>query len=177
MRNIFLVVLSLPLFFSNFCSAQDTVYWRPDIRLKWDDFKGPPDTLSIYGALSYSGVSYQATFFADSVQTNVLCYFIKSKSWSKYKYNDTLLRHEQGHFDITEIFARKLRKDFFEYKFNSSTARQDLQNIFLKNIQQRFGETQLYDKETNWSRNKAAQEQWNKKIKAELEALKKYSSW
>ncbi len=28
----------------------------------------------------------------------------------KKQVNDTLLHHEQGHFDLTEIYARKLRR-------------------------------------------------------------------
>ena len=39
---------------------------------------------------------------------------------------DYILRHEQGHFDIAEIFARKLNKKMSEYKFNKTTYQKDL---------------------------------------------------
>ena len=43
---------------------------------------------------------------------------------------DYILKHEQGHFDIAEIFARKLNKKMSEYKFNKTTYKTDLKNIY-----------------------------------------------
>ena len=106
----------------------------------------------------------------------MLCFFIKSKSWAKSKNNDILLIHEQGHFDIAELFARKLRKAFAEYKFNYKTVGKDIDNLFLLNKQERAKMDALYDKETKHSQDKQQQILWNKRIKTELNKLKKYAS-
>jgi len=84
--------------------------------------------------------------------------------------------HEQGHFDIAELFARKLRKAFAEYKFNAQTVGKDIDKLFILNKQERTERDVLYDKETNHSQNKQQQVLWNKKIKSELDNLKKFAS-
>src|SRR6187431_1107599 len=106
-----ILLIALLLFvFSAGASAQlqnDTIYWSPCYKLKWDDFKGKPDTPSKYGAVSNPVVKYYLSANEDSFTIRVICFFIKSKSWSIFKNSDTLLIHEQGHFDISELFARK----------------------------------------------------------------------
>jgi predicted secreted Zn-dependent protease len=84
--------------------------------------------------------------------------------------------HEQGHFDIAELFARKLRKAFVGYKFNAQTVGKDIDHLFILNRQERTQMDMLYDKETDFSRNRKQQLLWNKKIKAELGTLQKYAS-
>jgi hypothetical protein len=168
---LFFVVIGNILF------AQDTIYWSPSYRLKWEDFHGKPDTLSKYGAISDLKIKYSLSANEDSFNAEVLCFFIKSKSWSLFKKSDTLLMHEQGHFDITELFARKLRKAISEYKLNYKTVGNDIDNLFLTIKQERIRMDSLYDKETNLSRNGEEQLLWNKKIKAELDKLKKFASF
>ena len=76
--------------------------------------------------------------------------FSRNRSWGLYK-TDYILSHEQGHFDITEIFARQLNKRMSEYIFNKNTYQQDLQKIY--NDIQREKETlqNQYDNETDYS--------------------------
>jgi predicted secreted Zn-dependent protease len=111
-----------------------------------------------------------------SFSTKVSCYFIKTKSWARIKNSDILLAHEQGHFDIAELFARKLRKAFAEYKFNHQTVSSDFNFLFNTNQSERDKVDALYDKETNLSQNRDQQLLWNKKIKIELDKLQKYAS-
>jgi len=157
-------------------SAQDTIYWQPNYKLTWEDFQGPPDTISKYRAVSNSGIKYHLSTKEGSFSTKVSCYFIKTKSWARIKNSDILLAHEQGHFDIAELFARKLRKAFAEYKFNHQTASSDFNFLFNTNQSEKDKVDTLYDKETNLSQNRDQQLLWNKKIKIELNKLQKYAS-
>lgn len=172
----------ITLFFLFFClktgfsQTTDTIRWSPHYKLKWDDFQGKPDTPSKYGAVSNPILRYSLSASEDSFNIKVFCFFIKTRSWSIFKNSDTLLLHEQGHFDITELFARKLRKSFSEYKFNYHTVRKDVDNLFNLNKQERVKMDRLYDKETNLSRNGKKQIFWNKKINLELEKLKAFAS-
>ena len=84
--------------------------------------------------------------------------------------------HEQGHFDLAELFARKLRKAYAEYKFNAQTVGKDIDNLFILNRKERTNMDILYDKETDFSRNRKQQLFWNKKIKDELDNLLRYTS-
>jgi hypothetical protein len=156
-------------------SAQDTIYWQPTYKLKWEDFQGKADSNSQFGATSYPGIKYSLSVNEDSVSTRVVCFFIKSRSWVRV-ISDTGLIHEQGHFDLAELFARKLRKAFAEYKFNAQTVGKDIDKLFILNRQERTKMDILYDKETDFSRNRKQQLLWNKKIKVELDTLQKYAS-
>jgi hypothetical protein len=163
-------------FLLNRSFAQDTIYWRADYKLKWEDFQGIPDSSSKDGAISRPVIKYHLSANEDSFNVKVICFFLRSKSWSKFKKNDTLLMHEQGHFDIAELFARKLRKAFAAYKFNTQTVGKDIDQLFILNKQERSELDMLYDKETNHSQDTRQQVLWIKKIKAELDTLQKYAS-
>jgi hypothetical protein len=169
-------LLLVSVLFQNKVYAQDTIYWRSNYKLRWEDFQGKPDAFSNYGAVGSPGISYSLAYNEDSFSTKVLCYFIKSKAWSKFKTSDTLLQHEQVHFDIVELFARKLRKSFTEYKFNPKTVNLDLKNIFLRIKQQKDSLNAAYDRATDFSRDRKQQLLWNKKIRLELDKLKRYCS-
>ena len=156
--------------------AQDTIYWHPNYKLTWNDFQGIPDTASKNDASSFPGIRYHLHFDEDSFSTQVTSYFIKSRSWVKIKNNDTLLLHEQGHFDINELFARKLRKAFAAYQFNAQTVKKDIKELFVLNQQEKEKMNIQYDKETNYSQDQLQQLSWQKKIQTELNVLEKYTS-
>ncbi|MBS1736099.1 MAG: DUF922 domain-containing protein [Bacteroidetes bacterium] len=153
--------------------AQDTIHWRPGYKLKWEDFQGKPDSNSPYKAISTPAISYNLSVNEKKISYKVSCHFYKIKSWTKSD-NQELLMHEQGHFDIAELFARKLRKKFAEYKFSSATISYDFREIYNKVVEEKDKMDSLYDKETNLSRNKQKQIYWNKKISSELKKLEAY---
>jgi hypothetical protein len=125
--KIFIMALSLFIFSTyTFAQLHDTIQWSTSYKLKWEDFQGKSDSSSKYGAISRPGIKYHLSANADSFNVKVLCFFIKSKSWSKYKNSYPLLMHEQLHFDIAELFARKLRKTYAAYKFNYETVGKDI---------------------------------------------------
>src|SRR5688572_4581520 len=93
--------------------------------LTWDDFKGKPDKSSPFFAYTYWTINclYDAfTLKGDTVKWNVKIVLDLTKdSWKKKdKLSDSLLKHEQGHFDVGRICA------FEAQSLVSST-------VFLKN--------------------------------------------
>lgn len=159
--------------FSLSTTGQDTIHWSPHYKLKWEDFKGKPDNTSQFGAVSYPGVKYTLSANDDTFYVNVFCFFIKSKSWVRI-ISTTGLTHEQGHFDIAELFARRLRKAFAGYNFNYPTVGKDIDNLFLTYKLERTNLDNLYDKETDFSRNRKMQQYWNEKIAQELKELDQF---
>jgi len=100
----------------------------------------------------------------------------KNKSWSKSS-QDYVLSHEQGHFDITEIFARKFRKKITDAK--SSEIKIDvifLTNLFNTNDIEHLDFQFQYESETQKGTNYKIQQIWNEKIKKMLEELKDFES-
>lgn len=154
--------------------AQDSIAWKPDYKLKWEDFRGVPDRTSDRIAITVSNIGYSLGYNKTSYSVKVKCVFVKRKSWTTTA-DSAVLVHEQGHFDISEIYARKLRKAFKEYKFNPQTVQADLKAIFTRLNSDRRLYNELYDIETDASRNPTMQKQWNKKLADELNALKAFA--
>ncbi len=154
--------------------AQDTINWRPGYKLQWSDFQGKPENIPGVKAMTVANLSGDLSYNKDSFSVQVLVYFEKNKSWT-LSTDQNLLSHEQGHFDIAELFARKFRKAFREYKFNPNTIEADYKRIYLKTKSDRASMNELYDRETNFSRDKAKQLYWSNKIKAELKKLEAFT--
>ncbi|MBX9449849.1 MAG: hypothetical protein KL787_09070 [Taibaiella sp.] len=90
-------------------AADDTLHWSKDRKLTWDDFQGIPDTTSTGMAGTSSGFVTKSKYTSDStISIVVSAVFYKKESWVKAEFKDSAtLNHEQGHFDIAEVYARK----------------------------------------------------------------------
>ena len=104
-------------FFAGLDNPQDyeTISWSPDIKLGWNDFRGKVPQNARAAAITASGISYQFSTrgTGDMVELDyrVSTFFYPYKSWYQPHLCDSLiLSHEQLHFDISELFARKMRK-------------------------------------------------------------------
>ena len=79
------------------------------------------------------------------------------------------------HFDITELHARMLRKELSEVRITNNLKRV-IQQIHNR-INMDMDKMQIiYDRETNHSLNKEAQERWQKDIAEALRAMADYAS-
>jgi predicted secreted Zn-dependent protease len=88
-----------------------------------------------------------------------------------------VLKHEQGHFDIAEIFARKLFRQMTEYRYNNRTYKEDLTAIYDNIVAEKAKMQGDYDRETNHSLNRYKQNEWLKKIEALLEDNKPWAQY
>ena len=78
------------------------------------------------------------------------------------------MQHEQGHFDITELYARKLDDAIREYSFNPKKFKTDLDQIYKEIMEEKEEVQNQYDLDTDFSRNPEKQSEWLKKIQREL---------
>ena len=175
-KYCWIVLLSLPLYCIGQDADEELIAWNLSKRLAWSDYKGKPDPSSDAAAstATYLGIDYNIS--SSNVAYKITCRFSKNKSWGRYK-SEYILSHEQGHFDITEIFARKLNKKMSEYKFNRTTYESDLQKIYQDILNEKEKLQNQYDNETDYSRNKEKQAEWLKKIEKMLEDLKGFTNY
>lgn len=173
-----LVIIAFISFsFNSAFQKEDTViYWQTDRKLTWDDFQGEVPTNTNLSAMSHTGMEHNYTFKNNILEIDAQCSFEKLKSWSKINNRtDALLKHEQGHFDITEIYIRKFRKQITEIEFNSKNIHEKFENNMRK-INSEYNNCQnLYDKETNHHINQKKQAEWEEKIANDLKELEAYS--
>lgn len=152
--------------------GQEVVSWEPDFRFTWNDFKGEAPITSRAAATTACGITYRfSTFYENNelqVDCKVFAYFYPTKSWYKPELcNEVTLLHEQLHFDITELYARKLRKKLAETKFTKNV-KEEIRKIYKATIRQLNDFQNKYDTETNYSRNLPVQKRWAKEIEEAL---------
>ena len=162
----------------SFVSPPERFAWDEERPLRWSDFKGAPDYLLNFAATTNSGMTQSYTIdgygVLDKSSSKVLAHFYPTFSW--YKPADTtavILRHEQSHFDITEIHVRKLRKRIQEFTFTVSS-KEEIKKLYEFTEQERREAQKLFDKQTDHSRIKSQEILWQKRIK---DSLRKYSQF
>ena len=153
--------------------------WNNSEKLQWKDFKNKFNKHTPSGAASNVDFDYSPSLLnEDSMRILIEAKFNTFESW--YSPNDTSnygLAHEQLHFDIAEIFARKFRQEVsvFNDSLNYMAVLETLRFKF-KILYAQYNSFQAeYDLETNHSINTTKQVNWSKKISADLEALKEFS--
>ena len=146
--------------------------WNTKRKLTWADFKGEPEERQSVAAITASGISYQFSteMRNDDIKINftVHSYFYPEKSWYQPKLVDeVILSHEQLHFDISEIFARKMSRRLETSRF-SKNVKNEVKAIYGEVLRELNQFQNHYDKETNFSRNREQQLVWNTKIEQML---------
>src|SRR6185436_3072288 len=125
---IFLAVANLSFAQSK---NEELLDWSASRKLTWNDYKASPDPNSNAAASTTSYLAIEYNISSSSFGYKIESRFSKTRSWGLHK-TAYILSHEQGHFDIAEIFACKLNKEMSEYKFNKRTYQQDLNKIYNK---------------------------------------------
>ncbi|WP_299551041.1 DUF922 domain-containing protein [Seonamhaeicola sp.] len=176
-------MIRILIVFCCFLLVQDepVMSWNESYKLSWADFKDAPNPHTSAVAITASGITFgfsvrQTDSRVVDFTTEVHAHFYPEQSWYKpERANNHVLGHEQLHFDITELHARKFRYRISQLKVSNRIkdelrALQKTINLELKTLQDR------YDAETNYSRNFEAQAQWEAYIATELKKLSKYKS-
>lgn len=173
--------LILVLFTNNSVKDTDTIEWNESKKLSWIDFKGPKDASSDAAAVTASGITFSYSVrktdgLITSFETQVYAHFYPENSWFiDSRCNDHILKHEQLHFDITELYVR-----IFRYKISQLKVSQNIKSQLSKihkDINQELAEMQeAYDTQSQNSINKEEQAKWNTYIAENLKKFKAYKS-
>jgi hypothetical protein len=174
LKIIFTLFLFLPL--SAYTQHEQFIEWSSAKRLTWDDYLAKPPITTDAAAITSTALGVEYSLKNNTLAYTITCRFSKTNSWGRHK-TDYILQHEQGHFDITELFARKLAKELKEYKFSSRNYQEDLSKIYKKVMDEKEKYQNKYDKETDFSRNKGEQAEWLQKIRDELDDLEEYANY
>ena len=176
-KPIFLIFITL-LFCFSFKPEDDkeSILWNLDRPLTWDDFKGKPERRFAAASTSYDILKYITKENNKTASIKIEAVFFCYSSWKKSSWvNQQVLEHEQKHFDIVELYARKLRKTISETKFSSfaevETKVKELYDVNDKAMDQYQDQ---YDDETDGSMNGDKQREWQASIMKDIKALDAY---
>ncbi|GAA4275961.1 hypothetical protein [Aquimarina mytili] len=159
----FSLLLSINLVQNNFYAKPTLKKWD---KLTWDDFNGITQPFTKFDAAISSDIVLE---YNDS-DSSVIAYAVQNnqKSWKKKQeeISDYLLNHEQYHFNIAEIFARKMN-EFIKNNPNEDYSFYDKKLSELKIKESKM--QKLYDKESNHSISSIDQSIWEYKIDSLLQ--------
>lgn len=156
--------------------GEELITWKPDQKLTWDDYKGKPDPGSDAAASTTTYLSIEYNIGERGFGYKIRSRFSKTRSWGLHK-TMYILSHEQGHFDIAEVFARKLHRLMKAYTFNRAGYKTELKKIYEGILEEKEAMQDAYDRETRHSINKEKQAEWLEKIRKLLEEYEEYKDY
>ena len=154
-------------------SAIGQLSWNEFYKLQWDDFQGEPDKNSLGDAATAVSIKAKPFLVKKQISYDVVAIFNREKSWVRDK-SASLLAHEQLHFDIAELYARKIRKKINELK-DQGVNDIKVYNAAIQELLQESNEVDRhYDIETLHGAMSNKQKKWNTRVKDELASLRRY---
>lgn len=168
MRPVYKVCVIAFVILCSYITTPERITWQANKTLSWQDFKGNPNANGSFVASTSSGMSQSYAISGDGMldkkETQVTAHFYPEYSW--YSAKDTtarLLKHEQTHFDITEIHARILNRRIQSYAFTSNS-KKEVKALYEQVEEERRVMQRAFDKETNHSINREEEKKWEDKI-------------
>jgi hypothetical protein len=159
---------------------KDAIEWSETRKLVWADFMGTlPEDSKPNAAVTNCGFGFTSNKVTvlNKPKMTVTNVFNRNLSWVKPDQTGRyeLLEHEQLHFDISELYARRLRKEFATANLTYFNIKKKTESIFNEVHKQYMQRQQEYENQSNYSLNVQKQAEWVKAIKEELNTLKAYS--
>jgi hypothetical protein len=154
----------------------DSICWRADYKLQWSDFKGVAPEGNPWQAVCATEISANGYWEGKYPNYEVMHYFFRSKSWTRDTVSTILLEHERLHFDIREVFARRIRLTVESLRNRRETKVSVYDTAIQALLKQCREWTELYDEETSHSLRPSKQKEWAIKVQKELSGLEKYAT-
>ncbi len=154
---------------------EQTFRWDGTQQLSWDDFRGPirrgaGDNIAAETscgiAIETSLVSFQGT-----AKVYVFNTFDKQKSWVRDGYDrPDVLQHEQGHWDICELYSRKMQARFDAAHITGADLKREVARIYDEVSDEYVARQEQYEQETQHGVVAPEQDRWTGLIREELNA-------
>ena len=159
----------------------DEFAWQSGHRLSWDDFRGPvPNGRDIVAAETSCGIGFETNVITRGVPVQFRVYntFSTSRSWVRADARTPeVLEHEQGHFDLCELYTRKLRQRFAATEGITANNLRMVTRAVWKEVHDAYRDRQdQYEDETDHGLNRDAQVTWTAYLEKELAATEGWAS-
>lgn len=146
--------------------------WADHNKLSWTDFQGPVNAVTEESAAAtHCGIGFRTGRATPDSKPGIIVYntFYVNKSWVRADAMiPEILVHEQGHFDLCEIYTRKLRQRMQGVDMNAANLRAVLESIYFAVKNEYESRQQAYEDETTHGTNFAQQNRWRENISREL---------
>ncbi|HQS05317.1 MAG: hypothetical protein B7X86_07740 [Sphingobacteriales bacterium 17-39-43] len=191
MKNLFYPKAALPLLIlilvANITSAQKIkekqfIYWDEQDKISWEDFRGTAFHKSVQGipgTAAVSRVGIQRKYFRYKESPDTISLMLRvtfNRFLSSVRANwktDRYLEHEQLHFDMTELLARKMRRAYILVDLNIPAEGKKVPKIIRSLTEDYKAQQVAFDNDSYSSAEK--QKEWRIKIDEELLFLAEYN--
>jgi len=174
MRILLLLVSVVVLFSFNYNPKFNEINWDENYKLIWGDFMGTPKPWSDFVAQTVSVIEQSYSCKDGNFTFDIKAKFNRDKSWTRTYRNMEVLEHEQKHFDLTEIYARKMRMTYYSLKTPCNYTMDELGTIYDELFEELKHVQDQYDAETDHGIKKKEQARWNQMIETRLIELDAY---
>lgn len=184
MRIVLGCCLALGLLATRPAAAQATVKlpagfirWSASRPLKVSDFKGRPRPAQTHAALTSANINTGAICRGDVFMGTAQASFDPTASWVRdpAAMTPALLRHEQLHFDIAEVYARRLRQQLAALRLSCSRLGDRFDHVSQAAYAAWQKAEDDYDLDTRHGLEHARQAQWEAQVRQQLLDLAEYA--
>ena len=156
-------------------NLETKIAWSPARLLSWLDFKGeiPAFAPQQVAAVTHCGIAYETNVCSHGKKVKISVYnqFDKEKSWVRdSEISTSVLQHEQGHFDLCELYCRKLRAEFAAVKITPENMKAILPAIFRHVEREYLASQEQYENETIHGTVAISQDNWTTFLSSQLAA-------
>ena len=157
------------------------IAWSANRALAWSDYAGPPDFASDAGATTVYRLAYQERC-TDTYTFSVTSMFQPAQSWVRPSVLEnpdarrSLLVHEQGHFDLSEISARKLRRALSQLPHPCGMTSVERRTFVEHHLREDAAAQARYDSTTNYGLDQTHQIRAVIEIGRELASLAEFAA-
>ena len=157
--------------------APEILPWSTSRPLRWTDFRAQPTVGTGAAALTTTTLTLRLACSGELFGFDVTAVFFPDRSW----VNRTLfvqlgrdvwgLRHEQTHFDLTEVHARRARQFLSGLARPCDRTEPQLSELVNRFVDDAHDAQDRYDRETSHGRDGTAQARWDADVERQLAAL------
>ena len=153
-------------------AAREKFQWQEHTQLSWDDFKGEVNTThDESAAATCCSIGFKTNTPVSGGKPEIVVYntFYTNRSWVRPDARiPSILNHEQGHFDLCEVYTRKLKERMKNFDISMPGVKQELMNIYAEVSKEYEARQQCYEVETVHGTNLDVQRRWQDMIAHEL---------
>jgi hypothetical protein len=150
-----------------------------DGAIRWEG--KPPDRADSVAAETAYTILSGVRCVGSKFDYTVVAAFRPKDSWVKLAMlrtpadNTHALKHEQTHFDLAEVHARRIRRYYAELTAPCRVSNSDLADAAHRMERDQKAAQDQYDEETDHGRNAPQQARWEKTVASDLASLSKFA--
>jgi hypothetical protein len=182
-----IVVIILLLFGANSYSQESKFeipnheMWSKNFKFQPKHFTGTsPDTINPHNCYVAKRIkTYLPKVTLEELHFYIITYFNGDSSWLKGSWENKFQDYAIVIFDITEIAARKIRRDFSGYLSKDTDYKLTiayLNQLFEKYVYEAETALEMFDLESNYGESNKVIRKWKKNTLVELKKLRPYSN-